>query len=65
MRFTTTNQGKLKMKIENRDPPAGAPAPIHRSGSLAVTPSPIHRDSRAGGEVKPGNSVPVRNGGQD
>jgi hypothetical protein len=51
--------------MENRDPPASSGiTPIHNSGSFRPTPSSTH-DPRAGGEVKPGNRVPVHQGGTD
>jgi hypothetical protein len=55
-------------KLENLDPPASANiTPNYRSGSLAPVPGgagPFH-DSRQGGEVRPGNRVPINQGGQD
>jgi hypothetical protein len=51
-------------KLENRDPPVSIPV-AHRSGSLAPSPTGPHHDPRSGGEVRPGNFVPIKNGGED
>jgi hypothetical protein len=55
-------------KIESVNPPSALPmTPNYRGGSFAPVPNgagPFH-DVRQGGEVKPGNFVPIKNGGQD
>jgi len=61
------------MKIENRDPRgAGAPSPIHNSGSMRPTPNVgAHIDPRAGGIVSQDqyrqpmspHNLPIKNGG--
>jgi hypothetical protein len=55
-------------KLENLDPPASTGiTPNYRGGSFAPVPNgagPFH-DRRAGGEVRPGNFVPISQGGQD
>jgi hypothetical protein len=53
-------------KLENLDPPASANiAPNYRSGSFAPVPNGPFYDPRQGGEVRPANVLPIKNGGQD
>jgi hypothetical protein len=56
----------MMAKLENLDPPASANIqPIHNSGSFRPVPNGPFYDPRAGGEVRPGNRVPIHQGGTD